>query len=106
MWRWARRAFTAEHRAEISATLLGRKLMAEHRANVSAALIGKPRSDDVRAKISAGHKALAETEHLRRLHSLGGRTGGRRWRGRWRIGVVRGPIGPELSDGLSAWETH
>jgi hypothetical protein len=61
-------------------------LSEEHRAKLSAALIGKRRPAAIREKISAGHKARGDTEHLRRLHSLGGRTGvagrlnkGKRW---------------------------
>ena len=77
---------SAETREKLRLALIGKPLSPEHRAKVSAALLGKPRPDDVRARISAGHKALGETEHLRRLHSMGGRTGvagrlnkGKRW---------------------------
>ena len=75
-----------ETRAKISTALIGKPLSDEHRAKLSAALIGKHRPDAIRKKISDSHKALGETEHLRRLHSLGGRTGvagrlnkGKRW---------------------------
>jgi len=82
-----RRPLSDEHRAKLSAALIGKHLSAETRAKLSAALIGKPRPAAVREKIRAGHKARGNTEqHLRRLHSVGGRTGiagrlnrGRRW---------------------------
>jgi NUMOD3 motif len=78
---------SAETRAKISASLRGKTLSDEHRAKLSAALTGKHRPAEIREKIRAGHKARGNTEqHLRRLHSVGGRTGvagrlnrGRRW---------------------------
>jgi NUMOD3 motif len=78
---------SAETRAKISASLRGKTPSPETRAKLSAALIGTHRPAAIRAKISAGHKARGNTEqHLRRLHSVGGRTGvagrlnrGRRW---------------------------
>jgi hypothetical protein len=79
----------SKHSAETVAKLrAGRKpLSPATRAKLSAALIGKPRPPAVREKIRAGHKARGNTkQHLRRLHSVGGRTGvagclnrGRRW---------------------------
>jgi hypothetical protein len=76
-----------ETKAKISASLRGKTLSPATRAKLSVALIGKPRPAETREKIRAGHKARGNTEqHLRRLHSVGGRTGiagqlnrGRRW---------------------------
>jgi hypothetical protein len=76
-----------ETRKKISDGLTGKHLSTETRAKLSAALIGKPRPPEIREKIRAGHKARGNSEqHLRRLHSVGGRTGvagrlnrGRRW---------------------------
>jgi NUMOD3 motif len=76
-----------ETKAKISAGLTGKHLSDATKAKLSAALIGKPRPAGIREKIRARHKARGNTEqHLRRLHSVGGRTGvagrlnrGRRW---------------------------
>jgi hypothetical protein len=78
----------SKHSAETVAKLRASRkpLSPATRAKLSAALIGKPRPTAIREKISASHKARGDTEHLRRIHSLGGRTGvagrlnkGKRW---------------------------